>query len=139
MNLSSDDDGFTAIDNSHRSLSGDPVWWPVYRAKYGKRTKRCKDVPTIPENGTQCTPKRIGDYTCFFGDQSCADSSQHPKVKCDCLGDGRWNCVDYQPCPEQATERPAWTVCPEKHPLDFAYKLTCKSDFLVCNKILVLI
>ena len=73
-----------------------------------------------------------GEYNCFFGDQTCPnDGSAHPKVKCDCLDSGKWNCVEYDPC--GLVEREPMTTCPDKHPLDFPYKLTCKSDFLVCN------
>lgn len=129
----------SGYDESGRSLQeADPSWWPVYRSKYGKRLKKCKNTPTVPQNNTKCIHKRSGDYTCFWGTQTCASDSsniEHPKTKCDCLGNGLWNCVDYRPCEEQSQtqQRKPFTVCPARHPLDFSYKLTCQSDFLVCN------
>lgn len=128
-----DDDESELSTMPHRALQTDPVWWNAYRAKYGKRAKKCKDQPTAPANGSTCKTKRAGEYSCFWGDQTCSDGTVHPQTKCDCLSNGIWKCADpYQACEAPADKAP-FTTCPVEHPLNFPYKLTCKSDFLVCN------
>ena len=113
----------------------DPVWWESYRTKYGKRAKKCVDQLVLPVDKTSCPRKKIGEYSCFFGSdagQICPeDGSAHPENKCDCSANGVWDCSDYQPCGTE--ELPAFTTCPPKHPLTYPFKLTCDSDFLVCN------
>lgn len=120
---------------------GEPSWWNLYRTKYGKRAKKCTNIPLQPTNGTICPKKKIGDYNCFFGNQWCAheENSIHPKVKCDCLN-RVWHCNEYHPCEQSKTDQQqqsnSWTTCPQQHPLNFNSVQTCSAASdkpLICN------
>lgn len=114
-------------DHRHLILKNnyvDPGWWKKYKQQYGKQFKRCKfQENTAPVDGTACRALRVGDYTCMFEDQICADGSVEPAIKCDCAQDLTWKCESYNACAATAV-----TECPKEHPVTFSPPLTCSGD-----------
>ena len=103
----------------------DPAWWKKHKRQYGKHFKRCKFQENVaPLDGTSCPKMRVGDYTCMFEDQICADESVAPAVKCDCLqGDMKWQCEKYNACEATPVKQ-----CPKQHPVTFNPPLACSGD-----------
>lgn len=120
-----------------------PKWWDDFKEKYAQKLKQCRFL-----NGTQpvyfdpCPTLRTGDYSCYFGEQTCAsgtpDALEVPDVRCDCL-DGIWKCDKYKHCPKN--EKEIVGTCPEQHPIYSRYPLkcnatnlteTCQYDYATC-------
>lgn len=108
----------------------EPVWFKALRKEYGRRIKKCKyKFNLAPETGDSCRRMRVGDYTCGFGLEECADGSTHPATLCHCDGGGRrWKCETFDAC---STSENTLTKCPAVHPLQSSSIMTCQ-DGLTC-------
>eukprot|EP00545_Synedropsis_sp_CCMP1620_P005670 CAMPEP_0119013724 /NCGR_PEP_ID=MMETSP1176-20130426/8839_1 /TAXON_ID=265551 /ORGANISM="Synedropsis recta cf, Strain CCMP1620" /LENGTH=238 /DNA_ID=CAMNT_0006966835 /DNA_START=161 /DNA_END=877 /DNA_ORIENTATION=+ len=106
----------------------EPNWWDqIKSAKGHSKLRRCVKREIPPVQGETCRKGKL----CYFGDQSCDDSSNssHPNLKCRCvhdveLGDawGSWACKP-ENCP----------ICPLEPAAATAPGATCSYEGLMCN------
>jgi hypothetical protein len=99
------------------------AYWDAYIKVFTpERLKRCAMKTAPPKDGSKCSVRPAGWYSCMFDEQQCnADTSAlpgmgnftgadlglvHPKTRCDCV-DGKWKCFAWTVCAVPVTKPPA--------------------------------